>query len=188
MEWELCKTRFKDTHFHEGKFYNILNYERPKEGAYLILESFTNTPHKTIHVISIPSEDLIGEPKPFSFAVGRDSEVSIRITDISVSREHSIITYYQGNFYLSDCNSKFGTVLLLQSPVEISYTNRWAYSFQLGRWMIQLQPQQLPMEFWECPRYEELQIFPDKVYTEYINYYPYLLSMSLGVINKDSIK
>ena len=122
LEWELWETRFKDSHFHEGKFYNILNYERPSEGAYLILESFTNTPHKTIHVISIPTQDLISKSNPYRFTVGRDSEVSIRITDISVSREHSIITYHQGNFYLSDLNSKFGTVLLLQSPIEISYS------------------------------------------------------------------
>ena len=54
--------------------------------------------------------------------------------------------------------------------------------------MIQLQAKLLPSDIWEWPKYEELPIFPDKVYHDYINYYPYLLSMSLGVINKDSIK
>lgn len=58
LECELCKTRFKDTHYHNGKIYNILNYERPTKGAYVILESFTNTPHKTIHVISLDKVTL----------------------------------------------------------------------------------------------------------------------------------
>ena len=107
LEWELCKTRFRDTHFHEGKLYNILNYERPKEGAYVILESFTNTPHKTIHVVSIDNESLKNK-SIHSFLVGRENTVDVRITDISVSRAHSYINYYDGNFYISDNNSKFG--------------------------------------------------------------------------------
>ena len=36
----------------------------------------------------------------------------MKLNDISVSRLHSLISYDQGNFFLSDNNSKFGTLIL----------------------------------------------------------------------------
>lgn len=121
---------------HNGKAYNILNYERPTDGAYLILESFTNTPHKTIHVISIPKHKVV-KKKMFTFLVGRENTVDIRITDISVSRAHAHINYYKGDFYLDDNNSKFGTLKLLKNPAKIPYVgsevNPFSLTVQLGK-------------------------------------------------------
>lgn len=48
---ELCGERLKDNYFINGKITYVLNYLRPDNGNYLILESYTNTPHKTIHVL-----------------------------------------------------------------------------------------------------------------------------------------
>ena len=41
----------KDNYIVNGKMTYVLEYLRPKEGNYMILESYTNTPHKTIHVL-----------------------------------------------------------------------------------------------------------------------------------------
>ena len=48
---ELCGQRLKDSYFVNGKITYVLEYLRPKEGNYMIMESYTNTPHKTIHVL-----------------------------------------------------------------------------------------------------------------------------------------
>lgn len=57
LECELCKERFKDSYMHKGKRYQILKFLRPDDGDYLIFESFTNTPHKTIHVLVVPKDE-----------------------------------------------------------------------------------------------------------------------------------
>lgn len=64
----------------------------------MVLESFTNTPHKTIHVLQMP-ENLVNRKKDVLVKVGRGTEVDVRITDISVSRYHSKIYFHQGEFY-----------------------------------------------------------------------------------------
>jgi hypothetical protein len=48
---ELCGQRLKDNYIVNGKVTYVLDYLRPKDGNYMILESYTNTPHKTIHVL-----------------------------------------------------------------------------------------------------------------------------------------
>lgn len=35
----------------------VLDYLRPEQGNYIILESYTNTPHKTIHVLVSDKEN-----------------------------------------------------------------------------------------------------------------------------------
>lgn len=50
----------------------MLDYFMPNEGKFIILESFTNTPHKTIHVINF--DDLTAEEnETMEFTIGRDN-------------------------------------------------------------------------------------------------------------------
>jgi len=106
----------------------------------MILESFTNTPHKTIHVVYI-NDDLESNHTPIWLNVGRDNNVNIRITDISVSRLHAKITYIDNEFYISDWNSKFGTLVLLQTPFSIPYIMNYSFSVQLGKYLITISPE-----------------------------------------------
>lgn len=48
--------------------------------------------------------------------VGRGHESNIRVTDISVSRVHALITFKDGKFVVQDNNSKFGTLIALDKP------------------------------------------------------------------------
>ena len=187
LECELCKTRFKDTHMHEGKQYNILNYIRPESGAYLILESFTNTPHKTIHAISIDERSL-KQRKSYTFLVGRENTVDIRITDISVSRGHSYINYYNGNFYVADNNSKFGTLMLVQQPIEVKFNSKFMSVMQLGRYLVSANPILPSFGCFNRQKLKQYKLPENKSYDDYIKMYPYLLSFKLGVINKNSVK
>lgn len=45
----------------------------------------------------------------------------LNISDISVSRNHSYITYEEDGFYIYDLNSKFGTLIELKH--EITFNN-----------------------------------------------------------------
>lgn len=105
----------------------------------MVLESFTNTPHKTIHVLYFEDE-MVKMDEPVEFTVGRDNHVDVRITDISVSRVHSKINFFDNNFYISDSNSKFGTLALLQAPMSISYNSKEAITLQHGKYLITLAP------------------------------------------------
>jgi predicted component of type VI protein secretion system len=69
------------------------------------------------------------------FIVGRDNNVQIRITDISVSRNHSVLTYHNEEFYLKDTSSKFGTLVLMQAPFPIPYKLKWEITMQIGKYL-----------------------------------------------------
>jgi len=79
--------------------------------------------------------------RAFSFLIGRENTVDVRITDISVSRAHAFINYYNGNFYVMDNGSKFGTLALIQKPVEVPYVRHFSLSMQLGRYLISMKPE-----------------------------------------------
>ena len=49
--------------------------------------------------------------------MGRSNNSNIKLNDISVSRNHSIIRYNNGKFYIDDIGSKFGTLLLIQNNI-----------------------------------------------------------------------
>jgi hypothetical protein len=43
----------------------------------------------------------------------------VRIPDISISRLNSTIRLVKNDFYLSDNDSKFGTLVLLTNPIQL---------------------------------------------------------------------
>lgn len=103
-----------------------------------MLESFTNTPHKTIHVVIIPS-DLAKKKRQVLIQVGRGNEVDVRITDISVSRVHAHIYFHQGEFYCNDNNSKFGTVALLRNPISLPQKSEHLLQIQVGKHLLEVE-------------------------------------------------
>ena len=62
-----------------------------------------------IFVISLKLKDYL--------IIGRANNSDIRLKDVSVSRNHSMISYFDGNFYIEDIGSKFGTLLLIQNNI-----------------------------------------------------------------------
>ena len=61
---------------------------------------------------------------------GRGHLCDVRSSDISVSRLHAFINYENGKFYLKDNSSKFGTLVLLNHPINISEEK---IAVQIGR-------------------------------------------------------
>lgn len=177
LEWELWKNKIHEKFEFRGKKYYLLEYFRPTEGHYLILESFTNTPHKTIHVIHI-SEELAKKKRDVLVKVGRGTEVDIRITDISVSRYHSRIYLSKGEFFCIDNYSKFGTVALLRQPISLPQKGEHLFQIQVGKHLIEVESEShLSCCFWNItnrvnkkfkgPSYDEFKhLLPHKMRTK----------------------
>lgn len=86
-----------------------------------------------MHIINFNNIDKI--------KLGRGHDTDVRIHDISVSRQHAFIKKdEQGRFYIEDNNSKFGTLVQIQSPLHLH--EQFEYHFQAGRSVFSVTMQQ----------------------------------------------
>ena len=92
---------------------SIIEYLLPERSLnYLVLESISSNNSKVIHVINMQNT--------IKLYIGRGHDAHVRVTDISVSRLHAVmIKSTQGYYYLSDNDSKFGTLALVRSPLQL---------------------------------------------------------------------
>ena len=114
FECELCKTSLPYVFRCNGRSYPIFelwNLEPTK--GYLVLESLTleNKRQRMVHILHPQA--------PKKYNMGRAQECDIKVSDISVSRNHCYIRYNDGKFYLQDISSKFGTLCLNRGKTEI---------------------------------------------------------------------
>ena len=105
---ELCKEKFPDYVKFNNRYYNISFY-KPKFEEFIVLESMRADKHKAkfIHIISFDKKNSIN--------LGRANECELSISELSVSRFHCIIHKDEGDLYLEDNSSKFGTLVLIQN-------------------------------------------------------------------------
>lgn len=133
FECELCKLPYPYTFMFKGKRWNLVDLKRPtdKDTPYIILESLNSEKNssRTIHTVIINTDRT-------SFSLGRGHDSDLRINDISVSRKHASLEYKDGKFYFIDLKSKFGTLALLSSDVELVEQN--SQTFQIGRTVVTL--------------------------------------------------
>ena len=92
----------------------------------MTLESLTLDKHKNkfLYVINLENNKKI--------KLGRGHDSNILLSDISVSRIHCVISTENKNVFIEDNNSKFGTLILIQSPV-IQMVENLPFYFQVGR-------------------------------------------------------
>ena len=105
---ELCKEKLPDYIRYNNHYYNISFY-KPKFTEFIVLESMRADKHraKFIHVISFDNKE--------SVHIGRANECELSIAELSVSRFHCIIHKEDGEVFLEDNTSKFGTLVLVQN-------------------------------------------------------------------------
>ncbi|OMJ72740.1 hypothetical protein SteCoe_28747 [Stentor coeruleus] len=109
---DLCKKTYPYKLNLQGKTIELLDIPKPP-GQYIILEALCKdkSSQKGLHVIHMGNKTCV--------KIGRAQECELRITDISVSRNHAKINFIGGNFYLEDSGSKFGTLVQIKRPVLI---------------------------------------------------------------------
>lgn len=111
LECELCKEPFPLVASLDGRLVELVQMHKP-ETPYLMLEDARIERGRGLHVISLLEGSAIH--------LGRGHESDLRISDISVSRDHASIQLSRDGFFLSDNRSKFGTLLLARRPIRLS--------------------------------------------------------------------
>jgi pSer/pThr/pTyr-binding forkhead associated (FHA) protein len=129
VECELCKTKFPDIINYEGKLYPLLDFSSEFKD-YLTLESLTLDKHKNkfIYVVSLLNSSKL--------KVGRGHKCDILLSDISVTRIHCYMIAEKQKVFLEDNNSKFGTLVLVQTPI-IKILEGIPLNIQIGRSYVQ---------------------------------------------------
>lgn len=139
LQCELCKEYFKVDFKDDYTTYKLLDYDEPTQDNYLVLESYSTSCNLTLHWIDIPNEKA-RKKKAVEISLGRVNNLEVRITDASVSRLHSIITFHNGNFYIKDMESKFGTLVFLRTPILIPNEQDFCISLQSDNTYFEIHP------------------------------------------------
>ena len=127
-ECELCKTKFPDFIKHKGKLYEIIDFSNDFNN-YLIIESLTldKMKNKYLYIVNLDNKNN-------KINIGRGHDSNIILNDISVSRIHCTLNINKNmkKIFISDNNSKFGTLILVQTKNIILSTNLKLH-IQIGR-------------------------------------------------------
>ena len=125
LECDICKGIFPDYIKHRNKKYQLIDFE-PEFQNYFLMESLTIDKNKNrfLYIISLDNNKIL--------KLGRGNNSDIIIGDLSVSRVHSILILDNKKIYIEDNNSKFATLVLVQSPM-IKLTNNLPLYIQIGR-------------------------------------------------------
>ena len=125
IECELCKTELPDFIKHNGKLYEILDFNNDFEN-YITIESLSIDKHKNKYLY------VVNLDKTATIKIGRGHESNLLLSDISVSRFHCSMTLDKNKIYLVDNESKFGTLVLIQNN-SIKLNNEIPLNIQIGR-------------------------------------------------------
>ena len=71
--------------------------------------------------------------KTEEYFLGRGHEASFKVSDISISRVHSKFYIKNGNIYIDDLGSKFGTLVLIRKDVNLNEIVDKKIKIQTGR-------------------------------------------------------
>lgn len=112
---ELCQFLYPMSLVVNGTVFPLFQFDKPirdERVSFIVFETvYQQKEVKTIHVVS--------NAKDKKASIGRAFDAGMRVPDISVSRYHAYIEFKNNHFYLSDNESKFGTLLLMQKPLVI---------------------------------------------------------------------
>jgi hypothetical protein len=130
IECELCKTKFPDYIKHQNRLYPLLDFTNVYK-SYMTLESLTldKNNNKFIYVVSLAKNKKI--------KAGRGHECNILFSDISISRIHSHFIIENRNIYLEDNDSKFGTLIFIQTP-KLKISQELPLYIQIGRTSLEI--------------------------------------------------
>lgn len=91
-----------------------------------------------VHILH-PKQDINQIPMQRRYQLGRGQDCDLKVSDISVSRNHCYIQYKNGKFMLQDSGSKFGTLTLTRGRIEVLPDTN--IGMQIGRTLVIFQVQ-----------------------------------------------
>lgn len=127
FECELWKKKYPySLKIDDERYERLVDYDPEEQKPFIYLESMPIDSKSTrVTVKIIPTND------DMIFSIGRNHDSDIRVSDISVSRKHCSILFKNGKFLLEDWGSKFGTLIKLNSRLQVVKDYSWA--IQIGR-------------------------------------------------------
>ena len=115
--------------------------------------------------------------------IGRANNSNIRVSDVSVSRNHAKLKYINGDFYLEDIGSKFGTLLLIQN--NILFLPCKDINIQTGRSLLMFKLKRTCFGLFKCYKNK---LYNNKSYLEsFLNNEKKVYSQILESYNKNVI-
>ncbi len=146
IQCELCKSILPDYIKHNSKIYCVLDYNTNYKN-YICIERLTVDKRKN-RFFYIGNIDNKKEIK-----VGRGHNVDLLLNDVSVSRIHFKLYIQDNGIFLEDNDSKFGSLILVQSQV-LKITNSLPLFIQIGRTFIKIKLK-FPFSFFGCCKVNE---------------------------------
>ena len=174
---ELCNEQLPDYIKHNNRYYNICFY-KPKFEEFMVLESVTTSDKekkKYIHLISFDNKN--------SIIIGKSKECELAINDESVNLYHCFIRKKNGELFLEDNLSKYGTLVLIQNNNMIM-NDLVPLKLQINQTFIKLKIK-LPFNFkcWRPIPYQNT--FESKKYDYQIQNRKYFDIFSYFIIKED---
>ena len=126
---ELCKSLLPNSVKHNEKNLDLITINYPTT-PYMVLEDIRpdGNEFQILHVVDL-SPGMTAN-------VGRGHNCDIRLSDISVSRNHAKVRFIRGKFYIQDTKSKFGTLLNVKGKLDLELGQ--SVALQVNRTMIKL--------------------------------------------------
>ena len=144
-ECELCKTKYPDIIFHNGKFYEILDFQNDFDD-YLIIETlkFDENQNKYVYVVSLDQPDN-------KINIGRNHDCTLLINDISISRYHCHLKIDKKakKVTIHDNKSKFGTLIFMFNK-NIKLCQDLKLHIQVGRTYLELLLKERTSDIFDC--------------------------------------
>lgn len=132
LDCEICKKTFPKIIEVDGIRYSTLELPKANSASYIILEvlSKDKSQIRGLHIINMSVKQQI--------KMGRGHDSDVRVSDISVSRCHAIISADKNGAYILDNDSKFGTLVQLKKPIQLRQELS-SLQIQVGRTVFALQ-------------------------------------------------
>lgn len=130
---ELCNSNFKEIIYKDGRQIKLFEKEKIEAETYIVLESIY--PEYIKIYFGLIVEKGVQQKE---FMLGRSRNCNIKLNLDSISRTHSKIMYDCGNFYMKDCGSTFGTLVLLRQPLIFSKKKKHEVAIQSGPTLIEI--------------------------------------------------
>ena len=169
----MCKTKFPDYIKFKNKFFPLINFTNEYK-SYLTLESLTLDKYhnKFIYVVSLETSRKI--------PLGKNQNCEIILSDRSIESVHCFMIVNNKQVYLEDNDSKFGTLVLVQTNRLKLYQDIPLY-LQIGRSFLELCVKK-EFKLFDCCVGEE----KNNIYSYYEQNEKYLKKdVSLTVKNED---
>ena len=149
FECELCKEQIPERIKYNNEIISLIEMESFQE-PYIIFE---NIYHNNINYIGnyfdyqhIFVVHLFNNRNKIK--IGRSNDADMRLSDISVSRTHAFLHLKNDEFYIEDCKSKFGSLLLIQN--KIMFLPDRPISIQNGRFHLNFLMNRTVMSCFKC--------------------------------------